>query len=147
MTDPERPVKPFPANSSQPCVYEEDLFTDFTRQQILAHDPADGPLLVFHAAHSIHTPLEVRSDFVFCSNLVAWYRSTCKPMAFWLTFRAGIRVAATAFPLVVLQVKEATYDRFDFIDYHDRRAYLAMVAEMDQVKWSGSGGGEIMRPR
>ena len=76
MSSPEAHVQPYPTagppavlpNGSLPqpeptqragCVYEEDLFTNFTVRQILAHDAAaDGPLLVFHAAHSIHTPLE-----------------------------------------------------------------------------------------
>ena len=59
MTAPEAPVAPFPAPYGD-CVYEEDLFTNFTIAQIKQHDTAkDGPMLAFHAAHSIHTPLEV----------------------------------------------------------------------------------------
>ena len=65
MTGAENPVAPFPIPMAG-CVYEEDLFTNFTISHIMAHgtDAATGvgPLLVFHAAHSIHTPLEVVPD-------------------------------------------------------------------------------------
>jgi len=61
MSSGERPVKPFPDNA-EGCVYEEDLFTNFTVRHILRHDPGEGPLLAFHAAHSVHTPLEVVQD-------------------------------------------------------------------------------------
>lgn len=51
----------FPANMTE-CAYEDDLFTNFTVKHILQHDADDGPLLAFHAAHSIHAPLEVVPD-------------------------------------------------------------------------------------
>lgn len=62
MTGAENPVKPFPVSTAN-CVYEENLFTDFTLKHIMEHDPVTGgPLLVFHSAHSIHTPLEIVPD-------------------------------------------------------------------------------------
>jgi len=60
MSRAEQPVAPFPKNMDG-CVYEEDVFTNFTVKHIMGHNTSDGPLLAFHAAHSIHTPLEVRS--------------------------------------------------------------------------------------
>ena len=58
MTGAENPVAPFP-KSMAGCNYEEDIFTNFTITHIHKHNPdSDGPLLAFHAAHSIHTPLE-----------------------------------------------------------------------------------------
>ena len=87
MSGAEDPVAPFP-NSTAGCIYEEDLFTNFTVKHILAHDAADGPLLAFHAAHSIHTPLEVVPD---------------------------------------------AYERFTFIETHERRAYAAMVWNVDRA--------------
>ena len=77
MTGAENPVKPYPV-LPEGCVYEEDLFTNFSVKHIMEHDyDTEGPMLLFHSAHSIHTPLEIVPD---------------------------------------------AYDRFDFIDYHDRRA-------------------------
>jgi arylsulfatase A-like enzyme len=62
MTGAENPVAPFPKTMAG-CRYEEDIFTNFTISHIQKHDPAsDGPLLLFHAAHSIHTPLETVPD-------------------------------------------------------------------------------------
>ena len=62
MSQPEKPVAPFPA-SMDGCVYEEDLFTNFTISQINAHNrETEGPLLLFHSAHSIHSPLETLPD-------------------------------------------------------------------------------------
>jgi len=59
MTQDEKPVKPFPANM-EGCVYEEDLFTNHSLSHIAKHDTvADGPMLLFHSSHSIHSPLEV----------------------------------------------------------------------------------------
>ena len=62
MTGAENPVAPFPKEMSG-CNYEEDIFTNFTVAHIIKHSPdTDGPLLAFHAAHSIHTPLETLPD-------------------------------------------------------------------------------------
>ena len=66
MTGAEDPVAPFPGATGSPrgsnmngCKYEEDIFTNFTLAHINKHEPVtDGPMLAFHAAHSIHTPLE-----------------------------------------------------------------------------------------
>ena len=41
---------------------EEDIFTNFTIRHINQHLASDGPMLAFHAAHSIHTPLETVPD-------------------------------------------------------------------------------------
>ena len=87
MSGAEDPVAPFPNATN--CVYEEDIFTNWTVEHILAHDTDhDGPMLAFHAPHSVHTPLEVPKD---------------------------------------------AFDRFDFIPWHDRRAYHAMSWNVDRA--------------
>jgi arylsulfatase B len=40
------------------CRYEDDIFTNFTLEAILAHDPLT-PLMVYYAPHIVHMPLEV----------------------------------------------------------------------------------------
>eukprot|EP00966_Prymnesium_polylepis_P146061 3373841-Prymnesium_polylepis.1 len=88
MSGAEDPVAPYPRDTSG-CTYEDDLFTNFTVDHILRHDASkDGPLLAFHSAHSIHTPLEVVPD---------------------------------------------AYARFASIDFHERRAYHAMVFDVDRA--------------
>lgn len=64
---------------------EEDIFTNFTVGHIEQHD-AKSPLLAFHAAHSIHTPLEVVPDafehFSFIHDSVSHGQPLdCRPTA------------------------------------------------------------------
>jgi arylsulfatase B len=59
MSGAEDPVAPYPKQMGG-CMYVDDLFTNFSVSQIMQHEPdRHGPLLLFHAAHSIHTPLEI----------------------------------------------------------------------------------------
>jgi arylsulfatase A-like enzyme len=68
----ENPVAPFPKDMED-CTYVEDIFTNHTVGQILAHNPAeDGPLFAFHASHSIHSPLEVVPDAFDKFSFIDW---------------------------------------------------------------------------